>query len=346
MRFFRKLTLLTLIAVYLLIMVGGIVRSTGSGMGCPDWPKCFGSWVPPITVEQLPENYKEVYAAHREKKNVRFANYLKKLGMEETAIKILNDKSILQEADFNVTKTWVEYINRVIGVIIGLLIFAVFVASIRFWSWDKKITIIGFATFFLVGIQGWIGSFVVSTNLTPWTVTVHMLLALVIVALLVYLYFESTKDKQIRKVPYGLSLLVLCMTLLVMQIVLGTQVREAIDVAASSLLPRSSWIEASWASFVIHRTFSWLIVIAHVVLLWKLLKSEGSKILPYSLAVLILATILSGVGMAYFDIPAFLQPVHLTVASITVGLQFLLALQLNSGRGEMLINQHVSARST
>lgn len=346
MKFFRKLTLLTLVAVYLLIMVGGIVRSTGSGMGCPDWPKCFGSWVPPTSVEQLPENYKEVYVAHREKKNVRFANYLEKLGMSETAEKILNNKAILEEADFNVTKTWVEYINRVIGVVIGLLIFAVFLASVRFWRWDKKITIIGFVTFFLVGFQGWIGSFVVSTNLTPWTVTVHMLLALVIVALLVYLYFESTKDKQIRKVPYGLSLLVFCMILLVVQIVLGTQVREAIDVAASSLLPRSSWIEASWTSFVVHRTFSWLIVVAHVVLLWKLLKSEGSKILPYSLAVLILTTILSGVGMAYFAIPAFLQPVHLTVASITVGLQFLLALQLNSGRSEMLINQHVSTRST
>jgi cytochrome c oxidase assembly protein subunit 15 len=346
MKFFRKLTLLTLIAVYLLIMVGGIVRSTGSGMGCPDWPKCFGTWIPPTTVEQLPANYKEVYAAHREKKNIRFANYLEKMGMETTAEQIRNDKSILEEADFNATKTWVEYINRVIGVIIGLMIFAVAVTSIRFWKWDKKITVIGFLTFFLVGFQGWIGSFVVSTNLTPWTVTVHMLLALVIVGLLVFLYFESTKDKQVRKVPYGLLLLTLCIVLLIVQIVLGTQVREAIDVAAASLLPRATWIEASWASFVIHRTFSWLVLIVHVVLLRKLLKSEGSKILPYSLAVLILATIVSGIGMAYFAIPAFLQPIHLTIASITVGLQFLLALQLNSGRREMLINQHVGARST
>lgn len=327
-------------------MAGGIVRSTGSGMGCPDWPKCFGSWIPPTTVQELPENYKEVYAAYRENKNVRFANYLGKLGMTDTAEKILNDKSILQEADFNATKTWVEYINRVIGVIIGILIFAVFIASIKFWKWDRKIPIVGFATFFLVGFQGWIGSFVVSTNLTPWTVTVHMLLALVIVALLVYLYFESSKDKLVRNVKYGLPLLVLCMTFLVVQIVLGTQVREAIDVAAASLLPRSMWIDASWASFIIHRTFSWLVLVAHAVLLWKLMKSEGSKILPYSLAVLLLTTILSGIGMAYFAIPAFLQPVHLTIASITVGLQFLLALQLNSGRREMLINQHVSTGNT
>ncbi len=335
MKFFRKLTLATLIAVYLLIMVGGIVRSTGSGMGCPDWPKCFGTWVPPTSVEQLPSNYKEIYAAHREEKNIRFANYLDKFGFSDTADKIRTDKSILIEADFNPVKTWVEYVNRLIGVLIGLLIFAVFVASIKFWTWDRKITILGFATFFLVGFQGWIGSFVVSTNLTPWTVTVHMLLALVIVALLVYLYFESAKTRQSRQIPYGLSITIVCMILLLVQIVLGTQLREAIDVAAVSL-PRTAWIEASQVSFLIHRTFSWLVLIAHVLLLWKLLKSEGSKILPYSLAVLILADILTGAGMAYFAVPAFLQPVHLVLASITIGTQFLLALQLNSGRQSVL----------
>lgn len=316
-------------------MVGGIVRSTGSGMGCPDWPKCFGSWVPPTHVEQLPANYKEIYSAHREKKNARFAKYLETLGFEETAQKIRNDKSILEEADFNATKTWIEYINRIVGVIIGLLIFAVFVASIKFWRWDRKITLFAFLTFFLVGVQGWIGSFVVSTNLTPWTVTVHMLLALVIVAMLVFLFFESSKEKYHRIIQYGLPLILLSMVVLVVQIVFGTQVREAIDIVAARL-PRSEWIDAIKASFILHRAFSWAVLVVHGLLLWKLIKSEGSKILPYTLLILLAATTLTGVGMAYFSVPSFLQPMHLTLATITFGTQFLLALQLNRKKEEVL----------
>jgi heme a synthase len=336
MKFFKRLTLTTLIAVYILIMIGGIVRSTGSGMGCPDWPKCFGVWIPPTRVEQLPSNYKKIYSAYREKKNVRFANYLSALGFVETAEKIRADKAILEEADFNATKTWVEYVNRVVGVIIGLLIFAVFVASIKYWKWDKRITFVAFASFITVGIQGWIGSFVVSTNLTAWTVTVHMLLALVLVALLVYLFFESAKDKVGRQIPYGMALIISCMVLLLTQIVFGTQVREAIDGLVSTI-PRSAWIEFIGFPFILHRTFSWLILIAHGLLLWKLMKAEGSKILPNTLAVLVLITIFSGVGMAYFSVPSFLQPIHLTAATITFGMQFLLALQLNRKEVGVLI---------
>ena len=167
MRTFYKLSLSTLVAVYLLIMVGGVVRSTGSGMGCPDWPKCFGQWTPPTSVDQLPENYKEEYAAHRQKKNEKFAKYLTALGFQETANKILTDPSVREESDFNPVKTWIEYVNRLVGVVIGFLIFAVFIYSWRYRRVKFSITLIAFLCFILVGFQGWIGSVVVSTNLTP-----------------------------------------------------------------------------------------------------------------------------------------------------------------------------------
>ncbi len=326
-RSFYRLSVSTLTAVYILILVGGIVRSTGSGMGCPDWPKCFGSWVPPTSVSDLPGNYKDVYAAYREKKNIRFAHYLSVFGFSDTAEKILTDKSILKEADFNVTKTWVEYGNRLVGVIIGFLIFAVFVFSIRYYKTDTRLTVIAFITLFMVGFQGWIGSFVVSTNLTAWTITVHMLLALVIVALLVYLVHESG-SKTVVYSTGAFWWLLACIVVLLIQIVLGTRVREAIDVV-SSVFERSIWINNLGEAFIKHRSFSWIVFILHVGLVVKLRKTQGVNSFPLLLILLILGTILSGIGMAFFSVPPFLQPVHLLLATLTFGMQFLFLLKLN-----------------
>jgi len=306
------------------------VRSTGSGMGCPDWPKCFGTWVPPTSVSDLPENYKEVYSAYREKKNVRFAKYLSAVGLNDTAEKLLQDKSVLEEADFNPAKTLVEYMNRVVGVIIGFLIFAVFIFSIPYWREERRITVIALFTFLLVGFQGWIGSFVVSSNLTPWTITVHMFLALAIVALLIYLVYR-TNPAQIVVVDASVSSrwLIACMAVLLVQVLLGTEVREAIDSIASEL-PRSAWIEAVGGTFIIHRSFSIIVLILHVGLILQLKKTQGQKVFPVALIMLILGTILTGIGLAYLAVLPYLQPIHLLLATVTFGVQFLFLLKLTS----------------
>ncbi|MFL0685693.1 MAG: COX15/CtaA family protein [Algoriphagus aquaeductus] len=181
----------TVIAVYFLILVGGIVRSTGSGMGCPDWPKCFGSVIPPTSENQLPKNYQEIYLEKRLAKNERFVATLEKLGFTKTANEIANDKSILVEEEFNATKTWIEYINRLIGVLIGLLIIATLWKSLSLWSLDKWIPINSGIALVLVLFTGWIGSIVVSTNLLHWMITFHMLLALALVAVLLYANHRS-----------------------------------------------------------------------------------------------------------------------------------------------------------
>lgn len=327
MRSFRRLALITLGAVYILILVGGVVRSTGSGMGCPDWPKCFGRWVPPTDVNELPADYKETFAEHRVKKNQRFARYLAAIGMESTATGILNDPSVRREADFNPVKTWIEYLNRLVGVIIGILIFAVFVASLKFWKTSRKLTVVAFLTFVLVGIQGWFGSLVVSTNLTPWTITIHMFLALLIVALLIYLVHQSNFGMEINS-SLGFWWLLASMAVLLVQILLGTQVREAIDQVAA-VASREAWIRNLGNEFIVHRSFSWIVLILHVGLIVKLHKTQGSKSFALTLIVLILGTILTGLGMAYFGVPPFLQPVHLLLATATFGMQFLFLLKLN-----------------
>ncbi len=340
MRSFRKLVISTLVSVYILILVGGVVRSTGSGMGCPDWPKCFGQWVPPTSVTELPENYKETYSQYRHKKNQRFAKYLNAFGFENIAHEILNDESIKEEADFNPVKTWIEYLNRVVGVIIGFLIFIVFVYSFRYRKSNRSLTVIAFLSFVLVGFQGWIGSFVVSTNLTPWTVTMHMFLAMVIVALLVYLVHTARESGLSGDIPgpvpgspFIKTLLFFCMVALLVQILFGTQVREGIDRVATEIQGRENWVSAVGMDFIIHRTFSWVVLVLNAVLVLKLWKMQHINRFALTLILLILGTILTGAGMAWFAVPPFLQPVHLLLATITFGVQFLLLLQVNGKIG-------------
>ncbi len=152
---FRRFAIATIAAVYFLIFVGGLVRASGSGMGCPDWPKCFGRWVPPTSESQLPADYQERWAEHG-----------------------------YGEARFNVWRTWTEYGNRMIGVVIGFLILATLLLSLRFRREDPALVWWCAAALVLVGFNGWLGSVVVSTNLEPWIITAHMLAALAVVAAL------------------------------------------------------------------------------------------------------------------------------------------------------------------
>lgn len=342
---FKRLSFVTLVAVYFLILVGGIVRSTGSGMGCPDWPKCFGSYIPPTDVSQLPENYKEFYADYRHQKNIRFAKYLNFFGMPDKAEEIVTDKSILVEADFNVYKTWTEYVNRLVGATIGLLIFATLIGSISYWNEDRTVFYLSLFTFITVGFQGWVGSIVVSTNLMPWIITVHMIMALVIVLQLIYLNYRirtnASAGAQDTDLKFVVSLIVLCLITMGVQIVLGTQVREAIDKVAAELsfTLRETWVSKTGISFLVHRSFSLLILGLHGWLLYIILKNKQQNSFVKSIGkyvvLLILLEISSGMVMAYFGIPPFIQPIHLLLSTLIFGVLYYMYLVIISSKNKI-----------
>lgn len=314
-RRFRRLTLNTVITLYCLIMVGGVVRSTGAGMGCPDWPKCFGSWIPPTEVSQLPLNYKEIYGA-----------------------------KLKGEVIFNPVKTWIEYVNRLFGAFTGIMIFVTLVASIPYLKSNRKsLFIYSLLAFILVGLQGWLGAKVVSSELHPVMITVHMLLAIVIVFILIYLYIRSSYSEGKDGKPIGgksvinrISFLVLSLSLI--QILLGTQVRELMDEAIRALgyEGRSEWIGELGIPFYIHRSFSVLVLVSNVWWINKINRSIAgeSRIKEMGkgcLAILGLE-ILTGILMAYFGVPPWAQPVHLTLAILMIGLQFMMWLLMNADR--------------
>lgn len=336
---FRRVSLITVIAVYLLILIGGIVRSTGSGMGCPDWPKCFGSVIPPTNVDQLPSNYQEIYLKKRLAKNERFVATLEKLGFSEKAAEIANDKSILIEEEFNPVKTWIEYLNRLAGVVIGLLIILTVWKSFPLRKYDRMIPALSIFNLILVIFIGWIGSIVVSTNLLHWMITFHMMLALLLVSLLIYVYHRSgrlIKSKGVKMdFPRKIELVLLVGTILMLvQIVLGTQVREQIDVISSSLgnMLRDEWIGRVGMDFLIHRSFSLVLLGIHVLyFFWAFkytLRRSQVNLWSQVLMILILLEIATGIAMAYFGIPAFLQPIHLLLGSLIIGVQVILLLEI------------------
>jgi heme a synthase len=308
---FRTLALLTVIVVYLLILIGGIVRSTGSGMGCPDWPKCFGMWVPPTEVSQLPDNYQAIFGA-----------------------------KLKGEVEFNVTKTWIEYLNRLFGVLTGFFIFGTLVAAIPFLRKNKSVFYMSLLAFLLVGFQGWLGSKVVSSELAPWLVTLHMMLALVIVFILLYVmartYSGFVKVESITNQTKLTNWLIVILLTSLLQIVLGTQVREVMDEVMKSLgnENRDKWIDNLGLKFYIHRSFSILVLGLHLFLVYILRKNTSEKSSIYTLTtvllVVMMAEILTGVTLSYFSVPAFAQPIHLTLASVAVGIQFVILLLVNS----------------
>jgi cytochrome c oxidase assembly protein subunit 15 len=305
----RLLTLvfITLVLTYLVILAGAVVRTTQSGMGCPDWPKCFGKWIPPTDVSQLPENYQSIYA----------------------------DKGYA-DTTFDAYHTWVEYVNRLLGALLGLVIFiALFVGFLNRKS-NPKVFGLLFISFVLIGFQGWLGSLVVASNLAPTKITIHMVTALLLLALLVYIYHVLQKNKETQFTSFAVKpwmYLVLSLTLI--QVLLGTQVRQEVDVIAKSLnhLQRETWADKlSWL-FKLHRTFS-LVVIA--VSAWVLFKAlpyffTNKKILLsiYLQIVLLGAEVFVGIILNYFAFPAAMQPAHLLLASLLFGVQvrFLLLLK-------------------
>ena len=327
---FRNIGVLTIASVYFLILVGGIVRSTGSGMGCPDWPKCFGSWVPPTSIEQLPDNYLEVYRDKRIQKNEKLAGYLTKMGFDKIALQLTSNPNAYLETEFNVQKTWIEYLNRLVGVLIGIFIILTLLFSFAYYRQDKAIVYLSVFSLLLVIFQGWLGSLVVSTNLLPVMVTIHMALALLLVAVLIYAIARSqihALQKRLFFFSRKINLLIWLVVFLTFgQTLLGTQVREMIDQIAFNFnyLQREKWISQLDFSFYLHRSFSSVVLLINIYLTYLLFRLKDGLInkLLLSLLGLLGFEIIIGVIMVDWAIPAFLQPLHLVTATLIFGVQF------------------------
>lgn len=305
-KIFSRLIFFSIIVTYLVILAGSIVRATGSGMGCPDWPKCFGQYIPPTDISQLPENYKEVFK--------------------------VQGKEI---ADFNALHTWVEYINRLLGVVMGFLVLGVLIFSFLVRKEFSKMYIFSIVVFLATLFQAWLGAKVVSSNLAPVKITVHMVFALIILAALIYQYHSvnSTTHKKKLKTNTLKKATFLLLFLCIVQILLGTQVRQQIDEIALQFGNsfRDKWIlNLNWI-FDVHKTLAAILIglCFYVYYESKKIQEKNTKysILPNLLLITVVAEFFVGLILNYAYIPAFFQPVHLIFSCVIFGIVFKIYLE-------------------
>ena len=307
---YQKTALSTIAATLFLIMVGGIVRAAGAGLGCPDWPKCYGLWIPPMHVSDLPSGF--------------------------------------DVDSFNAFKTWTEYVNRLIGVLVGFFIAANFLTSLRYRRSKPTVTISSLLALILVLFQAWLGGQVVRSGLASGMITLHMLLAMIIVGVLLYASFKSKEDfvelqmsqkSKHRFLQLGIGIGVLS----IIQMVLGTQVRESIDVVkiGMGLTDRSLWIEQLGIIYKIHRSFSWLLLITIALLSYRVYRfskdktgrrysgTKGFILLGYAIPIGVISQVMIGIGLQWLDMPGVLQVLHLLGVALLLAVIFIFVLVLS-----------------
>ena len=336
---FKSFSKITIVSIFLIIVAGSLVRMTGSGMGCPDWPKCFGYLIPPISIDQIEwgkgktffEGQMIIYDEQLWSANQNFISS-EVFNRDNWTLYTKHDYAI-----FNPFHTWMEYINRLIGAVSGLLTLVMFIMSFRYWNTKRKIVFLSGTTVFLMVFQAWLGATVVFSVLQPVKITIHMLMALFILALMVYLISEVPDPDKEKNIIFDKRLhqfLKIAIVLSIIQITLGTQVRQLIDEIALSLnnLQRNLWVDLVGITFKVHRSFAISLVIINIALFFRNYKLKYRYQLVNFISAVVFLEVLSGVILTYFDMLALMQPIHLIVASLLFILQIALYFQLQKSK--------------
>lgn len=300
---FKKVVLAATIATYLLILMGGLVRVSGAGLGCPDWPTCFGRWIPPTSVDQLPPE--------------------------------------IDPEQFNFRLAWTEYINRLLGMIVGLLIAFAAILALKQHRRVRSILYPSVAAAILVAIEGWHGSQVVLSDLKPVIVSAHMVLALIIVCLLTYVTHRAwTLDKAGQSGP-ALSVssqrfLIGLGVVAFVQVALGIHLRESLEIIAAGFtgLTEQEWLARVGMPNHLHMTIGFLLVIFTWFVMFRILRPTEAQTTVVTrsaqgLMALTAIQLMAGLSFIPFGRVPVIQLLHMWLPTLYIGTLLLLWL---SGR--------------
>lgn len=316
-KIFRRTGILACSSVFLLFLLGGLVRVTGSGMGCPDWPKCFGLIAPPTCECQLPENYKEVFLQKRLAKVQRFAKALDAVGLHKTARKLRENKTILLPEEFNATKAWIEYINRLFGVLAGLFSLLFFILALRYYRDNGVLKYVALG-FVMLLLNAWLGSVVVATNLLPGLVSVHFLFSFLCMFFFMkalHLQKPFANHWSVETSKYWLLLFVITMAI----VLLGTWSRERVELLeANGTLEADNMLNLAEMGimFAIHRFLPGAALLLGIWLYYKFKSTHHFMSLAFFwFSLLAFVQIALGAVNTVYILPAWSQVVHIVLGS-------------------------------
>lgn len=301
-RSFIKYTYAVLYTIFAVILAGSIVRTTHSGMGCPDWPHCFGRWIPPLNAGQLPPDYEK---------------YLSKQDIDHT---------------FNAFHTWIEYINRLCSGVLGIMIIIlIFWAYKKYFKQKSSIFYLALCLLLLVAFEAWVGKVVVNKNLGVVYITAHMFPAVLIAAVCVLIIFLLEKKEKIIDKKFKLVLWLSIFALLI-QILLGTQVRSEVDIVSKSLhyAGRETWLKNIGTFLQAHELFAWVAALCCIFAAGKSFNYSRLQKRGLLIIVLTIGEVLLGLIMTQLKMPAFSQPLHLLFSSMLIVTAFAQWLRVKS----------------
>ena len=321
----QALRVFTLFLTFDLVIFGAFTRLTDSGLGCPDWPGCYGNHSP--------------------------------LG---ASAHINAAQSVMPDGPVTHAKAWIEMLHRYLATVVGALIVWLTVLAWRDWlrqrqsckylagalpdkPWLASVTLIW------VCLQGAFGALTVTMKLFPAIVTLHLLGALV---LLVLLCIPVVRHRSQACEPPALgvavrSLVLACWGLLMLQAALGGWVSSNYAVLACSDFPTCQgrwWPEMDFrqgfevwrglgltsqgehigfaaltAIHYVHRLMAYLVLLLLMLLAWQLNRQPGWRVASRWLAGLLGLQLATGLSNVVLGWPLLAALLHTGGAAALVG---------------------------
>ena len=315
---YQKLAAAALVSVLVLIFVGATVRVTGAGMGCPDWPTCWGLLIPPTSLDEVDFDKLDIE---------KFQRKAEHMGRDPDTI----TRETLRK-EFNSRHVWTEFINRLFSLPVGLFTLATFIVSFLLMKDRPHVFWFSFLALILVLANAWMGARVVYSGISPGILTTHLALAMALICVLTFCTWSGTKHplklQMDSRAPLVRMLVIGLLMLVIAEGIMGSQIREMTDEMAKSHLdtPRGSWIGELEGSmiYLLHRSFSWVILFVTIFAFIVAKRSQSGSIFPSQTGVLsiVFSQMVLGLVMAQIHIYSWIQVLHVGLAAILLSLVF------------------------